>query len=159
MWLMCSCFMIKINASNKLIEILKNYNISLDALQYTLSFILQIYTQKRIIKVTNKEFELKIICRKSDSNYALYDFDSKKIIICSACIDNKNNFISSLLHEFRHWIQHTIDNISPLAILSKGIKYENNAYEQQCVQFENDLTDPTLITIEQYNKIYNHFNK
>ena len=149
--------MIKINASNKLIEILKKYDISLDALQQTLSFILQIYTQKRIIKVANKVIDLKIVCRKSDSNYALYDFDSKKIIICSACTGSKNDFISSLLHEFRHWIQHTIDNISPLAILSKGIKYENNAYEQQCVNFENDLTDSTLITIEQYNKIYNHF--
>ena len=151
--------MIKINASNKLIEILKKYDISLNALQQTLSFILQIYTKNYIQKFSNRTIELKIVCRKSDSTYALYYFNTKKIIICSACIGDKNSFISSLLHEFRHWIQHTIDNISPIAIISKGIKYEDNAYEQQCCKFENELTQPALITIEQYNIIYNHFNK
>ena len=147
--------MIKLNASNKLINILKEFNITIDALQHVLTFILRIYNPKYEFK----SVVIKIVCRKNTKNYGLYEFESKKIVLCTTCLESKELFVSALLHEFRHWIQHTVDGISPIAILSKGIKYENNAYEQQCCNFENTLLPSVLELIDHYNLISKHFNQ
>lgn len=147
--------MIQLKASNKLIKILKEYNITIEALQHVLTFILQIYT----IKHTMKNVDIKIICRRNTKNYGLYEFGSKKIVLCTTSLHDKETFISALLHEFRHWIQHNVDNISPDAIISKGIKYENNAYEMQCCQFEDVLLPLTLQLLDIYNKIHTHFKQ
>lgn len=147
--------MIHLNASNKLINILKEYDITIDALQHILTFILRIYTPKYDCKNTS----LKIVCRKNTKNYGLYEFETKTIVLCSTCLESKESFLSALLHEFRHWIQHTIDGISPIAIISKGIKYENNAYEKQCCNFENVLLPSVLELIEHYNLINKHFKQ
>ena len=147
--------MIHLNASNKLINTLKEFNITIDALQHILTFILRIYTPKYDCKNAN----IKIVCRKNTKNYGLYEFESKKIVICTSCLGSKESFLSALLHEFRLWIQHSVDGISPIAIISKGIKYEDNAYEQQCCTFENILLPSVLELLEHYNLIYKHFNQ
>lgn len=145
--------MVCINASNKILNILKQFNISINALQYVLTTILQIYTKK----YDNKNVAIKLIYRFDSKNYGLYEFNTKRIIICLPCLKNKEIFISSLLHEFRHWIQHNVDNISPIAIISKGIKYENNAYEKQCCDFEKIALAPVLELLNYYNTLYIHF--
>lgn len=147
--------MIILKASPKILKILKEYSIDIDALQHSLMYILQIYTNK----FNTKDIEIKIVCRKNNKNYGLYEFESKKIAICTPCLNDKNTFLSALLHEFRHWIQHSVDGISPLAILSKGIKYEDNAYEQQCCRFEEVALPIILNSIDNYEKLIQYFKQ
>lgn len=123
--------MIYIKPAVKFKQLTDKFNINLLHLQYILTTILNKYAPNTI----NKDYVLHIICRKCVKNYGLYEFNKRRLVICTS-VDNKQQLLETLLHEFRHWIQHTIDKIEPVAIISKGIKYEDNAYENQCEIFE-----------------------
>lgn len=139
--------MIYIKPAVKIKKLLKEYDIDIHALQYALTYILSCCATK----YCDKTYILKIACRKCSKNYGLYEFDKRRILICSS-VPDKDTFIQTLLHEFRHWIQHNVDKIEPAAIISKGIKYENNAYEQQCLTFEQ-LTEPLKYLMTLYEDI------
>ena len=51
-------------------------------------------------------------------------------------VNSKELLLQTIMHEFKHWIQHNIEHIPPNMIIDNSVDYEHNKYEQQCVVFE-----------------------
>lgn len=122
--------MIYINGAVKFIQLLQKYNININALQLSLTYII-----KCIYPNYNKSTTIKFVCRKCKINYGMYEFTKKRIVICNA-VDSKDLLLQTIIHEFKHWMQHNIDHIPPNMITDNSVDYDHNKYEQQCVAFE-----------------------
>lgn len=123
--------MIYINGAVKFIQLLQKYNINIDALQLSLTYVI-----KCIYPNYNKATSIRFICRKCKANYGIYEFAKRRIVICNT-VNSKELLLQTIMHEFKHWIQHNIEHISPNMIIDNSVDYEHNKYEQQCVAFEN----------------------
>ena len=137
--------MIQLRTSQGVKKILTHFNINVDALQCALTFILNVYAP-----TYTKHPSIKIVGRKCNKNFGIYEFNTRKIIICANTLTTREYVLSTILHEFRHWIQHNIDGVPPSIIADTHLEYNKNAYEQQCCQFEKYYTQlEQLLTIYQ----------
>jgi len=135
---------IKLNCSKSIREKFKKYNIS----KYKLENFLNYHTNnlKNTRKWWHYDIDVKGI-KGVDSQY-FWDEDEIEIALnCSDCKTLKQRrifFLSSLVHEYRHWVQCKIENVSGKKlnyseedVNDRTDKYTQNVYELECVEWED----------------------
>ena len=135
---------IKLNLDKNIREKFKKYNIS----KYKLENFLNYHTNN--LKNTRKWWHYVIDVKGIKGVDSQYFWDEDEIEIALKCNDCKTDkqrriyFISSLVHEYRHWVQCHIEKVSEKKlnyseddISNRTDNYIKNKYELECVEWEN----------------------
>tara|TARA_A100000171_G_C2089248_1_gene123663 strand:- start:357 stop:800 length:444 start_codon:yes stop_codon:yes gene_type:complete len=135
---------IKLNLDKNIREKFKKYNINKAKLENFLNFI------TNDIKNTRKwwHFDINVIGIKGVDSQYFWDEDEIEVALkCNNCKTDKQRriyFLSSLVHEYRHFVQCKIEKVSEKKLdyneddIEKGSdKYTKNKYELECVEWEN----------------------
>lgn len=135
---------IKLNCNKDIREKFKKYNINKHKLENFLNY----HTNN--LKNTRKwwyyDIDVKGI-KGVDSQY-FWDEDEIEIALnCTGCSTHKQRriyFLSSLVHEYRHWVQCKIEKVTANKLnyseedVAKGSdNYTKNKYELECAEWEN----------------------
>jgi hypothetical protein len=135
---------IKLNLDKNIREKFKKYNIS----KYKLENFLNYHTNN--LKNTRKWWYYEIDVKGIKGVNSQYFWDENEIEIALNCNDCKTKkqrriyFLTSLVHEYRHWVQCHIENVSERKlnyseddISNRTDNYTKNKYELECVEWEN----------------------
>lgn len=135
---------VRLKCDKSIREKFKKYGID----KYKLENFLNYHTNN--LKKTNKwwyyEIDVKGI-KGVDSQYFWGENEIEIALNCNDCKTNKQRriyFISSLVHEYRHWVQCHIEKVSERKlnyseddISNRTDNYAKNKYELECVEWEN----------------------
>ncbi len=135
---------IKLNLDKNIREKFKKYNIS----KYKLENFLNYHTNN--LKNTRKWWHYDIDVKGIKGVDSQYFWDEDEIEIALKCNDCKTDkqrriyFLSSLVHEYRHWVQCHIEKVSERKlnyteedITKQTDNYTKNKYELECAEWEN----------------------
>lgn len=134
---------VKLKCDKKIRDKFKTYGISKHKLENFLNFLTN--NLKKTYKWQYYEIDVKGI----DSTCSQYFWDDNQIQValkCNDCNTKKQRriyFITSLVHEYRHWVQCKIEKVpsSKLTYSESDINehtsaYTDNKYELECKQWE-----------------------
>ena len=134
---------IKLNCDKNIRDKFKKYNVDRRKLENFLNFI------TNDLKSTRKFwfYEIKVKGIKGVDSQYFWDEDEIEIALkCNDCKTNKERrlyFLSSLIHEYRHWVQCHIEKVSEKKlnyseedIAERWDNYTKNKYDLECVEWE-----------------------
>ncbi len=135
---------IKLNCDKDIRQKLKTYKIDKHKLENFLNY----HTNN--LKKTRKWWHYDIDVKGIKGTDSQYFWDEDEIEVALNCCDCKTLkqrrifFLSSLVHEYRHWVQCKLENVSDKKldyseedIAERTDTYTKNIYEQECNEWEN----------------------
>ena len=135
---------IKLRCDKSVNQKLRTYGIDRRKLENFLMFI----TNEHVNKRKWLHYEIKVKGIPGTSSPSLWREDEIAVALnadeCNTTKKRRVYFLQSLVHEYRHWVQSQLQNVSErhLDYTEKDIEegtdtYKKNKYELECVEWEN----------------------
>tara|TARA_A100001515_G_scaffold124672_1_gene109015 strand:+ start:2024 stop:2473 length:450 start_codon:yes stop_codon:yes gene_type:complete len=135
---------VKLRCDKKVNQKLRTYNIDRRKLENLLMFL----TNNIVNKRKTYYYEIKVKGISGASSQYFWEEDEIEVALNAAdCKSTKQRsiyFVQGLVHEYRHWVQSQLQNVSSkrLNYSEKDIEegndnYKKNKYELECIEWED----------------------